>query len=695
MTTDKLDALEPTEGSGWAGPVEPTRRATPSSPKAAMALQSVSARAAASTRAAGKAARTALRERPLLAAFLVGGVAALLLGAAAAFASSTPDGRIASGVHAGSVDLSGLTRDEATTALKAAYLSLENGTITISTPQGSGTIYYHEIGRGADIEAMVDAAMAVGRYADPLTSTVERVRASLGGQSIPVAVTMDPVALSAKLRVIAGATQIEPVNASVTVTDTAFTVVPGSLGRGIDESAVASSILARLSDPNAPAEIEITAAYADLEPQVTTADAQAAVEAGQRMIVDVPLMVGTKAYPIPAATVRSWIAFGWRSDGSYGPAVDPAQVEAYIGGLAESKVNIDPIQPKFDWNQTTGELTTVDPGKAGRVVDVSSTSIAVAWYLDALAEGRGVVSSLQMIVNTVQPRLGEELTTEALTHFVKIGQGDVYFYPIESNGFGANIRTPAQIFDGQVIWPGETFSFWDSIGPVDEAHGFRKGGVIRDGKSDFTGAIGGGICSASTTMFNAAASSGLQIVERHPHFYWIYRYPLGRDATVYSNGVPGQGADLKWRNDTEYPIIIKSWWTGGNRATSKNWIHIQFWSMPTGRTVTWSKPIVANVVKATDTTIYVSTLSPGVKYRQEYPTEGKDVSITRTVTDTTTGAVIWTNTWKSHYTKVDGILQIGRTHTPAPTPTPGPTETPVITPEPAPTTAPSTRRKLR
>ena len=41
------------------------------------------------------------------------------------------------------------------------------------------------------------------------------------------------------------------------------------------------------------------------------------------------------------------------------------------------------------------------------------------------------------------------------------------------------------------------------------------------------GAMGGGICSASTTMFNAAANSGLQIDERHAHFYYISRYPVG------------------------------------------------------------------------------------------------------------------------------------------------------------------------
>ena len=109
------------------------------------------------------------------------------------------------------------------------------------------------------------------------------------------------------------------------------------------------------------------------------------------------------------------------------------------------------------------------------------------------------------------------------------------------------------------------------------------GGVIIGGKSDHTGAMGGGICSASTTMFNAAARAGLQIDERHAHFYYINRYPVGLDATVYSNGY--ETWDLKWTNDTPYPIVIRSYTTNGSRST----ITVELWSLPLNRTVTFAR----------------------------------------------------------------------------------------------------------
>jgi vancomycin resistance protein YoaR len=206
------------------------------------------------------------------------------------------------------------------------------------------------------------------------------------------------------------------------------------------------------------------------------------------------------------------------------------------------------------------------------------------------------------------------------------------------------------------------------------------GGVIKGGKSDHTGAMGGGICSASTTMFNAAARAGLQIDERHAHFYYIYRYPVGLDATVYSDGTSTW--DLKWTNDTPNPILIRAYSTYGSKST----ITIELWSRPIDRKVSFSPEFKANIVQPGDSTVYVTNLKPGQQNRAEYPTIGFSTSRTRTVTDST-GKVIHTDTWNSSYTKVDGILQIGvAAAPPAPAPTPPPVEPapPVPTPTPAP-----------
>jgi vancomycin resistance protein YoaR len=250
-----------------------------------------------------------------------------------------------------------------------------------------------------------------------------------------------------------------------------------------------------------------------------------------------------------------------------------------------------------------------------------------------------------------------------------------------------NISRPAQILNGRVIQPGEHFSFLRAVGPIDPAHGFALGGVILKGVSNHTGAMGGGICSASTTFFNAAARAGLQIDERHAHFYHIDRYPMGLDATVYSNG--STTWDMRFTNDTAFPIVIRSWVSGGSTKT----IHVQFWSKTDGRKTVFSTPVVTNPVAAKDTTVYVASLPNKAKsYRKEYPTPGLDAYVTRTVTDAT-GAVIHYDQYYSHYTKVDGLLQIAGTPPPPKTPTPKPTKPPATPPPATPTPAPSARRR--
>jgi vancomycin resistance protein YoaR len=281
------------------------------------------------------------------------------------------------------------------------------------------------------------------------------------------------------------------------------------------------------------------------------------------------------------------------------------------------------------------------------------------------------------VVDEVPPTLGP---SPGLAGFVRIGQWATTYFPGESNGDGANIEVPARLLNGLVIGPGKQFSFLTLVSPIDLAHGWKMGGVILNGKSDHTGAIGGGVCSASTTFFNAVVRAGLQIDERHAHFYYIDRYPVGLDATVYSNGY--QMWDLKWTNDTPNPIVILAGSTYGSKST----VTVQLWSLPLDRTVTFSPEFKSNVVSAGDRKAYTTALKPGQQARAEFPTNGYYTSRTRTVTDST-GKVIHTDTWTSHYSMVNGLLVVGAAPARAPAPLPGAPQPAVLPAPPAPAVA--------
>lgn len=114
-----------------------------------------------------------------------------------------------------------------------------------------------------------------------------------------------------------------------------------------------------------------------------------------------------------------------------------------------------------------------------------------------------------------------------------------------------NIGRAAEIVDGTVLKPGETFSLNGVVGERTRENGFTEGFIISNGifKED----LGGGVSQMATTAFNAAFFAGLEDVEHKPHSFYIDRYPVGREATVAWPTV-----DLKFKNDTPYGVLVSS-----------------------------------------------------------------------------------------------------------------------------------------
>jgi vancomycin resistance protein YoaR len=112
---------------------------------------------------------------------------------------------------------------------------------------------------------------------------------------------------------------------------------------------------------------------------------------------------------------------------------------------------------------------------------------------------------------------------------------------------------------------------------------------------------------------------------------------------------------MSWRNDTKYPVLIRGFRI---RDGSAGYVRFDLYSVPNGRSVSFSKPVVKNVRYATDTTQRTSSLPAGTTRRVEYPVDGKDVWVTRTVRDRN-GNVIHQETYYSHYARITGVVLVG------------------------------------
>jgi vancomycin resistance protein YoaR len=410
-------------------------------------------------------------------------------------------------------------------------------------------------------------------------------------------------------------------------------------------------VAVQLGKIDAPREIDATFPVQVAEPTVSTEEATAARATAERIAANIMVVVGTKKVPIDTAKIRPWITFSTTADGGYVPVVDTSKVATLLDGLA-AKIDQKAVNASF---RTSGsKVTGVTASKDGYAVDLAATAKQVEALLAARAVGTAS-TEIRPAVTVTKPVLTTAQAEAAAPKMKKISSWTTYFPISDHNGYGANIWIPALTIDGTVVGPRETFDFWKAIGTVSRAKGYKQGAAIIDGHSEPQGALAGGICSCSTTLFNAALRAGFDMGARRNHYYYIDRYPLGLDATVFISA-SGAKQTMSWTNDTDYPVLIRGFKI---RSGSSGYVRFELYSVPTGRTVTLGKPVVKNVKPAHDSIQYTTSLAPGATKRIEYPVDGKQVWRTVTVRDAS-GKVIHTETYYSNYSRVTGVLLVGR-----------------------------------
>ncbi|MFP5342238.1 MAG: VanW family protein [Candidatus Limnocylindria bacterium] len=587
-------------------------------------------------------------------AFLVGLVATFAIGAGGLFAYEQQfAGRVLPGVRVGIVDVSGLEPAAAAERIRTAYTSIGEGSLVLTAGEATRTISYAAIGRRADVDALVAEAMAIGRDGNAVERVIADARTAIRGVVVEPRVTFDAEALSAELTAFAEAVAVEPRDAGVTILDDAsFRLRYASSGQVARLDEPLAQALAAISAVDAPSRVELAVPLETVAPTVTTEEARTALSLANRLTAPIMFELDEdEERSIGTARLRGWLTFETTPDGGYTATLDTSKLSDLMLFHAK-RIDREPVNASY--TTKAGKITGVTRSRDGRTLDVEASVAQVLGVLAARTSG-GSQGSFAPTFATVEPALTTAEAEAARSKMRKVSEWTTYFPVSEKNGFGANIWIPARQINGHVVAPGATFDFWDAVGEVTREKGYRDGGAIINGKTEPQGALAGGICSTSTTLFNAALRAGYEMGARRNHYYYIDRYPLGLDATVFISA-SGATQTMSFTNDTDYPILIRGLgWAEG----SAGYVKFELYSVPNGRTVRLSEPIVENVRRATDTVEYTSALAPGVRERIEYPVDGKQVTVTRTVVDAS-GTLIHKNTYVSNYTRITGITLVGQ-----------------------------------
>jgi vancomycin resistance protein YoaR len=584
-------------------------------------------------------------------AFVLGALLAVGVGAGVMYAwGQQYDGRILPGVRVGTTELGGLTREQAQAKIASDYGWLGNGQITLTGPDGrTTTISYADLGRGANTATLVDAALAAGRDDGPLADLVVAPRAAIHGVTLDSGVAYDHDRLAAAVDTIAAGIDLTPVDAAVSAGQAGtFSVSPSKDGRAVDKKALEAALDQKLSALDTPASISMSVPVLTLTPAVATASAETAQAAATRMATDVVVARGTDSWTIAGKSLAPLISFSTAADGSVSPVFDQSGLDPLIKTLAK-QVN-QPVQDA-GLRLVGGHVVATGASREGRTLNAAGMKNAIVSEVWA-RQGGATASQVPAVVKAVPPQLTTANAKAFAPNMRMISSFSVYYFVIVNNHFGGNIEAPATKINGTVVPAGSIFDFWKVVGDLHKLPGEGPGNAIEGGKITVTGAFGGGICTTSTTLFNAAFRAGMVPLARQNHNEFINRYPPGLDATVWIVG--GAKQTMSFLNDTQYPILISRTITP---AGGRRWITFKIWSVPNGRTYKISNLVIQPGARAIDTVVRDPSKPVGYTFRNNTPVDGAKVWVTVTIYDH--GKLHWSKRYFSNYPAVNGVLVKG------------------------------------
>lgn len=228
--------------------------------------------------------------------------------------------------------------------------------------------------------------------------------------------------------------------------------------------------------------------------------------------------------------------------------VYPVKVEINQGTL---KSLLEEQCASFDIPAVNAHLTRVDgsfiieDGQIGYKLDVDASVQAVSDYIQNTWNHQD--DSIDLVVVMDEP----EGSADTLSKVKDVLGTFTTSYKSSNANRSGNIATGCKHINGVTIYPGETFSVGEVVTPFSEANGYYMAGSYLNGQ--VVDSLGGGICQVSTTLYNAVLLSELQVDERYNHSMIVSYVDPSADAAIAWDS----GKDLKFTNNTDYPIYIE------------------------------------------------------------------------------------------------------------------------------------------
>ena len=583
-------------------------------------------------------------------------------------------------ISVGSVDIGGMSKEDAETAIQAHYAPIvSNATLNIYTSESSqhsiendeegkfytqDNIVYDQSGNAlgwictaSEIDAvvpsktLVEEALLVGRSDGGL---LKRVGTMIFGTQLEVTLDINENALESF------AYQIDTVigepreDSTVVIENGVATAYAGCDGNILNRDELHAKIEETFLSESTEGQTGTLIAAASFAPQrITEEQAEATAQRiNDALTVGTTLTYQGLSWSLDAITLGDLIETDIVTQGSESTlavALNTADTNAELLNDIATVTGSESLRVTFD-KDSAGSIVVHPVTSNGSMPDVSTATKELGQALfgeDGLAE-TAPTSTVNIEVNKVD-------APESLSFQDALDAGVISListYTTEySTGTEAretrnyNIHLCSDLVNNTICKAdGGQWSFNDTTGECNEEKGFKNAGIIQNGV--YTDAYGGGICQVSTTIFNAVFEAGYPVPMRYNHTLYPDNYPAGRDAAVDYGGF-----NLIWENDTSSDILLTTSYT--ENTLTANLYGISPRLHVTAETSEW----VDGETYGTKT--YVDqNLAEGVEYINSTGVDGGQLSVTRTVYNEA-NEVVRTDVFTSTYEAQDEVRIIG------------------------------------
>lgn len=346
---------------------------------------------------------------------------------------------------------------------------------------------------------------------------------------------------------------------------------------------------------------------------------------------------------------------------------DFSSISAQVAALA-AEIDQPASSATFDKIDKDAHTVTIAQGTSGIAVDQQALVQSITTALMGGDYTTPIAIPLQASPSISPDAQVTFLSTSAETSFSGSSSNRIY-----------NIQKGADLINGYVLKPGETFSTNGVLGTRTLANGWKMANAYVSGTTEEQ--AGGGVCQLSSTLYNAVVKADLEIVSRRNHSMPVSYMRKGLDATINS---VGNIIDFKFKNNTDSDVVIFAW-------TSGKTLHFKLYRCEfatdeydeirlTSEKINTIYPS-GEMVEELDPTLPVGSEEIVVERKngerwQSYKNYYKDGKLVKTE-----------KLAVSTYSAFDGKKLVGPS--PSPTLTPSNTPEPAVTPAPIPSDAPS------